>query len=166
MSQRLRKSEETKNSEGFGFVDVVGKEWVGHINLFWKDFPLALVPPPIATEIRAALILARENGDRTGASAVAAYLDLPCPAPAVAQATANKRQHFQVAGQTILIANKGTRDELTITAQADGTYQIDNSFVGGSKSWVEFPRPGKTIAACKATASRIFGEPQAWEFQE
>ncbi|HHQ2714179.1 TPA: hypothetical protein ACSPMB_000007 [Pseudomonas aeruginosa] len=45
----------TRNPNGFGFVDVVGKGWEGHLNLFWKEQVLALVPPPIATEIRATL---------------------------------------------------------------------------------------------------------------
>lgn len=43
------------NPDGFGFVDVVGDEFKGFINLFWKDQVLALLPPPIATEIRAAI---------------------------------------------------------------------------------------------------------------
>ncbi|HBO5516256.1 TPA: hypothetical protein L4559_005185 [Pseudomonas aeruginosa] len=59
----------TRNPNGFGFVDVVGKGWEGHLNLFWKDQVLALVPPPIATEIRSTLTafkleqLGTENGD-------------------------------------------------------------------------------------------------------
>ncbi|MEA8592284.1 hypothetical protein PZT57_26920 [Pseudomonas aeruginosa] len=45
----------TRNPNGFGFVDIVGKGWEGHLNLFWKDQVLAMVPPPTATEIRATL---------------------------------------------------------------------------------------------------------------
>lgn len=45
------------NPDGFGFVDVVGDEFKGFINLFWKDQVLALLPPPIATEIRAAIAI-------------------------------------------------------------------------------------------------------------
>lgn len=156
-----------RNSDGFGFTDVRGQEWEGHINLFWKDYPLALVPPPLATEIRAALILAREVGDRTGAKAVDAHLDrLPSPAPAVRPPRPSKPQQHVVNGQPLLIANKGTRDELAITAQADGSYEIDNVFIRGSKAWTEFPRLGKTIAACKSMASRIIGESQVWEAPE
>ena len=40
---------------GFNSVSVLGDDWKGFINLFWNDHVLALVPPPIATEIRAAL---------------------------------------------------------------------------------------------------------------
>lgn len=156
-----------KNPDGFGFTDVCGDAWKGYINLFWKDYPLALVPPPLATEIRAALILARQLGNEASAATLAAHLDsLPSTTPALSQSRSSKRRQQVVTGQPLLIANRGTRDELTITALSDGTFQIDNVYSGGSKSWVEFPRPGKTIAACKATATRIFGEPQVWEEHE
>ncbi len=156
------------NPEGFGFVDVHGDEWKGHINLFWKDFPLALVPPPIATEIRTALILAQKDVDRTGAHALALHLDkLPLPKPAQATSRAPARlQRSIIADITLLVANKDTRDELTITTQADGRYMIDNVSGHTGKAWLEFPRTYATIAACKASASRVFGEPQVWETPE
>lgn len=175
-SRRLRPVQEKaageeghgKNPYGFGFVDVCGEAWKGHINLFWKDFPLALVPPPIATEIRAALILAHQNGDRTGAQALAPHLDKlskPDSAKATNGVRAPRQQSLE-AGKTLLVANKGTSDELTITAQADGRYQIDNVYGLRGKSWLEFPRTYTTIAACKASASRVIGEPQVWETPE
>ena len=40
---------------GFNSVSVIGDDWKGFINLCWNDHVLALVPPPIATEIREAL---------------------------------------------------------------------------------------------------------------
>ena len=157
-----------KNPDGFGFVDIRGEAWKGHINLFWKDFPLALVPPPIATEIRTALILAQTDGDRTGTHALAPHLDkLPLPKPAQASSHAQaQRQRTLVADKTLFVANKGTRDELTITMLAGGRYQIDNVFSRTGRAWLEFPRTYATIAACKASASRVFGEPQVWETPE
>lgn len=157
-----------KNPDGFGFVDVRGEAWKGHINLFWKDFPLALVPPPIATEIRTALILAQKDVDRTGAHALAPHLDkLPSSKPVQATSQAPvRRQRTLVADITLLVANKDTRDELTITTQADGRYMIDNVSGRTGKAWLEFPRSYATIAACKASASRVFGEPQVWETPE
>jgi len=157
-----------KNPDGFGFVDVRGEAWKGHINLFWKDFPLALVPPPIATEIRTALILAQKDVDRTGAHALAPHLDkLPIPKPAQASSHATaRRQRTLVADITQLVANKNTRDELTIATQADGRDMIDNVSGRTGKAWLEFPRTYATIAACKASATRVFGEPQVWETPE
>lgn len=174
-----------KNAEGFGFVDVCGEAWKGHINLFWKDYPLALVPPPIAIEIRSALILARQNGDRTGARSISGYLDqIPAPAPAASvplkraqrqqvvvpsnavRALKRAQQHELVPGKALLVANRGTPDELTITAQHDDSYQIDNVFGSRGKKWLEFPRTYKSVAACKASASRIVGEPQVWEAED
>ncbi|MQT58023.1 hypothetical protein GHO41_11785 [Pseudomonas sp. FSL R10-0399] len=35
-----------------------------------------------------------------------------------------------------------------------------------NKAWLEFPRTYATIAACKASATRVFGEPQVWETPE
>lgn len=154
-----------RNPDGFGFVDVCGDEWKGYINFFWKDYCLALLPPPLATEIRAAIILARQNGDRTGTQGVAGQMDL-LPKPAQGKtASARPKPHQQsiTTGKTLFIANKGTRDELTITAQSDGIFQIDNVPGLRGKAWMEFPRGGKSIASCKATATRIFGEPQVWE---
>lgn len=60
------KEGEGRNEDGFGFVDVIGDEWKGFINLFWKDFPLALLPPPMAGEVRESLV----NQHRAKASAV------------------------------------------------------------------------------------------------
>lgn len=156
------------NPDGFGFVDVCGDDWVGHINLFWKDFPLSLVPPPIATEIRAAIILARQNGDRAGVQAVAGYRDKlldPVPAKPTRPKPALHQQSME-ADKLLLIANKGTSDELSITVQPDARYQIDNVYGLRGKAWLEFPRTFRTIAACKAFASRTFGEPQVWESAE
>ncbi|PWD01969.1 MULTISPECIES: hypothetical protein [Pseudomonas] len=168
-SQRLRPvdaepEDQGINPDGFGFFDLLGDEWQGYINLFWKDFVLACVPPPLATEIRNALILARQNGDRTGALGVAGHMEL-LPSPSQPKATsprlARRQQEF-TPGKTVLIANQGTRNELTITALADGTYEIDNVYGLRGKQWMEFPRGGKSIASCKATATRIIGEPQEW----
>lgn len=152
------------NPDGFGFYDVLGDEWKGHINLFWKDFVLARLPPPLSTEIRAALILARQNGDRTGALGVAGHMDL-LPKPTHAKTVKSRpvsRQLVVTPGKTLFVANRGTSDELTITAQADGTFQIDNVDGGRGRKWLEFPRGGKSTGSCKATATRIFGEPQEW----
>jgi len=45
-----------ERSSGFRFVDVVGDDWKGYINLFWGDQPLALVAPPMATAIRSEIV--------------------------------------------------------------------------------------------------------------
>ncbi|WP_116892992.1 hypothetical protein [Pseudomonas savastanoi] len=168
-SQRLRPvdaepEDQGINPDGFGFFDLLGNEWKGYINLFWKDFVLACVPPPLATEIRTALILARQNGDQTGALGVAGHMELlPKPTHAKTVKTrAASRQLVVTPGKTLFVANRGTSDELIITAQADGTFKIDNVDGGRGKKWLEFPRSGKSIGSCKATATRIFGETQDW----
>ncbi|NVL49865.1 hypothetical protein F2S72_08945 [Pseudomonas syringae pv. actinidiae] len=159
---------EGRNPDGFGFVDVCGEAWKGHINLFWKDFPLALVPPPLATEIRAALILARQAGDRTAATGVAEFAEaLTAPPLTATSARARPRpQSIPTPAPAVLVANKGSNDELRITPQSDGRYTIDNVQGERGRKWLEFPRTCKSAAACKATASRILCEPQVWETVE
>ncbi|HDS1721728.1 hypothetical protein NPS53_09460 [Pseudomonas putida] len=155
------------NPDGFGFVDVCGEEWKGYINFFWKSQCLALLPPPIATEIRAAIISARKNGDRTGTQGVGCHMDLlPKPAQSKPAAQAAPRQHVLTPGKTLFVANKGTPDELTIEMKVDGTFRIDNVFGDRGKRWLEFPRIGKNVAACKGIATRIFGEAQEWAAAE
>jgi len=151
------------NPDGFGFVDVRGDEWKGYINFFWKDQCLALLPPPIATEIRAAIIQARQNGDRTGTQGVAGHMaQLPKPAQGKPAPQPAPRQSVVPPGKALLVANKDTPDQLTIEMKGDGTYRIDNVFGERGKRWLEFPRVGKSIPACKSIATRIFGEPQVW----
>lgn len=67
----------------------------------------------------------------------------------------------------ILIANKGTSHELTISIYHDRTgqyFRLDNTpSHTGSQVWAELPREYKSISACKNCAARLFGEPQKWE---
>ncbi|QEY75769.1 hypothetical protein [Pseudomonas denitrificans (nom. rej.)] len=62
----------------------------------------------------------------------------------------------------LLIANKGTSHELTISDAGDELYCLDNTPDRLGKTWYELPRIYRSVRGCKLAAAKLLGEPQKW----
>lgn len=62
----------------------------------------------------------------------------------------------------LLIANKGSSNELTISKTDDGLFWLDNTPDHLGKTWYELPRLYRTERGCKTAASKLLGERQEW----
>ena len=68
----------------------------------------------------------------------------------------------------LLIANKGTAHELTISSDrlesGRTIFWLDNTpNHRAGQMWDELPRIYKTVRGCKLAAANLLGEPQKWE---
>lgn len=62
----------------------------------------------------------------------------------------------------LLIANKGSTRELTISDSGDGLFWLDNTPGRMGRHYLELPRVYRSVRGCKLAAAKLMGEPQNW----